>query len=275
MRTALILTTILLPLLPVHSADLDTGDCKGTAGQCSMAEHEAQTPVLKGELAQLIHEALLEHPEWVDEAHAAYMKQMADVRAATQKRNMAAARDALLRDPRDGVIGDPRGDVTLVEFFDNQCPFCHLLEPTIEALVKSDPHVRIVLKEFVLWRNGSAMLGPGSLDAAKAAIAARQQGAALYAAFHHALMSDPTKEGELALPHIMELAAGAGLDTKRLQADMQAPEVMKQIEDTQALAQKIGATGTPSLILDGQILQSRDLTSLQNAVKTSRHAGGV
>ena len=255
------------------------GDCGGVDGSCSVADHVADEPVTRGELDKAVLAIIAAHPDVVIDALKSYQRQQAENHAAQIKKNIAEAQDQLLSDPLDLVIGNPKGDVTLVEFFDNQCPACKGTESEIEAVIKADPNVRIVLKEFVLHptRPGadgqldrSAWLGPGSLVAAKLALASKRQGDALYAAFHHELMLDPTPEHHLEMGHIMELAAKVGLDTSRLALDMAAPEIVGHIKATQDLADKIGVNSTPGIVVSGEVLRSHDHMAMLAAIKAAR-----
>src|SRR3546814_2955847 len=92
---------------------------------------------------------------------------------------LAARADEVFRDPMSPVTGNPDGDVSLVEFFDYNCPYCRRVAPVVADAEAADPQLRIVYKEFPI-------LGPGSAFAAKAALAAHRQG--LYFTFHKALM---------------------------------------------------------------------------------------
>ena len=120
----------------------------------------------------------------------------------------------LLRDPATQILGDAQGDVTIVEFFDYQCPYCKAVQPRLEALIAGDKKVRWVVKEFPI-------LSPESLVASKAALASVKQGK--YAQFHTAMMDH---KGRLEMSDIWAIAQSVGLDAERLKADMTAPEIM-------------------------------------------------
>lgn len=214
-------------------------------------------PVLKGDLDRLIHDYIVSHPEVIAEAQKAMLERRAkDVVAANQA--------ALTGDSADGEIGNPKGDVTIVEFFDNECPFCKLMAPALDQLAARDGNVRIVLKEF-------AILGPGSELAARYSLASLRQGR--YAAFHAALMADKTPEHHLAEPHILELAAAVGLDVGKLKQDAQAPEIMDQINRTRTLGRAIGIAGTPGLVIGDTVLSGvLPYDALVKAVATVRAA---
>lgn len=151
--------------------------------------------------------------------------------------------DALFHDPTSPVAGNPEGDVTIVEFFDYNCPYCRKVAPMIAEFSRNDPKLRIIYKEF-------PVLGPDSMYAAQAALAARLQNR--YHEFHRALMQ---ASGSLAEEQILQIAREVGLDTTKLKANMRDPAIAEAIERNLALARELGLFATPSLVIDGQVLQ--------------------
>lgn len=255
-----------LPILLLLSACANSpGDCLGSgSGQCSVVQHDANEPVRRGEFDTLLKAYLDDHPEIVVEMNQKLrVKQVAE-RQAKGKQALFESRAEIFESSSDPVLGNPKGDVTLVEFFDNECPFCKKLSPTLEQLISKDSGVRVVLKEYPI-------LGPGSEIAARYALASIGQGK--YAAFHGALMADKTPEHQLAEPRIIEIAAGAGLDVARLKQDADGPEITGRIEGNRMLARKLTITGTPGLIIGGRIESGAlSLEALQQAVADERRA---
>lgn len=164
------------------------------------------------------------------------------IRSQGMDRLVTQQAQGLLHDPRSPILGDPTGDVTIVEFFDYACPTCRATEPHLEALLKADPHVRIIAKEY-------PVLSPDSLVASRAALAAARQGK--YAAYHQALLSYP---GPLTPEVIFGVAQDLRLDLPRLRRDMDAAEVTDEINADLRLGQAIHAPGTPTLVAGGHIL---------------------
>ncbi|MGC1301486.1 MAG: thioredoxin domain-containing protein [Caulobacteraceae bacterium] len=150
---------------------------------------------------------------------------------------------ALLHDARSPTLGDPKGDVTLIEFFDYACPTCRATEPRIDALLRSDPRVRIIAKEY-------PMLSPQSLIAARAALAAARQDH--YAAYHQALLN---YRGPLTEAVIFGVAREMKLDLTQLRRDMASPAIAAEIQANLALGRAIRAPGTPTLVAGGRILK--------------------
>lgn len=223
---------------------------------------EALTPQQKAAVDQVIHDYILSHPEIVVEALKA-AKDQSDAQAAQRARQMISTRrQELVENPDDFVGGNPKGNATLIEFFDYRCPYCKEIEPTLDALLQEDPKLRIVYKEFPI-------LGPASIYAARAAIAAKKQGK--YAAFHHAMM---TTKGDITNDVVLKVASSVGLDLTKLKADMDAPDTERIIKANYALAGELDIQGTPGLIVgDMMIPGAVDLTTLRNNIAAARKGG--
>jgi protein-disulfide isomerase len=189
----------------------------------------------------LVRQYLLEHPEVVVEALHRYEQQQQAAEAKRQAAAIVALADQLTADPRDPVIGNPDGDVTLVEFFDYRCGFCKRMTGVLTQLVDEDPNLRVVMKEFPILSRESG-------QAARAALAGLRQGK--YEAFHFALMEG----GALTDDEILAIAASVGLDTDELQDAMQDPAIGAALRDNLALAEKIGITGTPAFIVGNTMI---------------------
>jgi protein-disulfide isomerase len=147
----------------------------------------------------------------------------------------------VFNDPASPVAANPQGDVTLVEFFDYNCPYCRKAVPMLDELAKTDKGVRVVLKEYPI-------LGPGSIFAARAALASEKQGK--YVSFHKAMMAHkgPVTEGSA-----LELASQVGLDVERLKKDMGDPSIEGAIRRNLALGEALHIAGTPTFITGKQI----------------------
>ncbi|MBV9548729.1 MAG: DsbA family protein [Alphaproteobacteria bacterium] len=177
----------------------------------------------------------------IEKAYAA--RRDADNTADITQR-IAARWQLLANDPGAPVIGNANGDVTIVEFFDYTCPYCKAVEPRLEALLKADPKVKLVLKEF-------SILTPQSLVASRAALAAKAQGK--YTAYHNAMMRF---DGKLTEADIFDMAKAAGLDVARLKRDMNAPAISDQIISVFNQARGIRVFQTPAFIVNGRLLSS-------------------
>ncbi len=196
----------------------------------------AQT-ISEERIKELVLETIRENPGIVFEAVDILERQKQEAQAAAATAILSQRRDLLENDPNAPVLGNPDGDVTIVEFFDYNCPFCRKAKPFIEALLEQDPNVRLVYREWPI-------LGEGSVYAARAALASREQG--LYEEFHWAMMG---MQGRAEEASVLQIAADIGLDIDQLQADMNASEISQHIEMSNTLSQSLGFTGTPSFVI--------------------------
>ena len=185
------------------------------------------------QIKQLALEAILENPDIIMQA-VAILQQREQERAASGANTV---RLQLESDPNAPNLGDPEGDVTVVEFFDYNCPYCRSAGQTLQALLAADTNVRVIYREWPI-------LGEDSVIAARAALAAREQGK--YEAFHWALMNG---EGRVTEAIIFKVARNLGMDVAKLEADMVSPAVEAHIALSNALAQQLGFTGTPAFIV--------------------------
>ncbi|WP_082376713.1 DsbA family protein [Ahrensia marina] len=201
----------------------------------------ADDQMSEDQIKQLALEAIMENPEIIQQAFER-LEQIAKERQDAQLASILSdRRDELERDPNAPILGNPDGDVTIVEFFDYNCPYCRRVKPEIAALLERDDNVRLVYREWPI-------LGPGSVYAARAALASQSQGK--YEEFHWALMS---LEGRAEEQAILETAASIGLDIEQLQADMNAPEIDSHIAVSMELAEGLNITGTPTFIIGKSI----------------------
>ncbi len=202
----------------------------------------AQEPLTAAEvdaIEQVIEDYILDNPEVILRA----VRRLEERERAQQDADRRAAivehREALYGDASSHVAGNPRGDVTIVEFFDYRCPYCRRSLEAVRTILDEDANVRIVFKEF-------PVLGPDSLVASRAAIGVQQQDPEKYFAFHSALMG---ARGVLDKDAVLQIAAEVGLDPERLGAAMDTAEIAAVIERNYALAGALGVNGTPTFIV--------------------------
>ncbi len=173
-----------------------------------------------------------------------YLRAQQAEAARDRDQRVADRMDALANTPASPVLGNPKGDVSIIVFSDYNCPYCKLAEPRLMALIAADKGVKIVMKEFPI-------LTRASMTASRMALAAHKQGK--YRPFHLALMR---REGVLDDAGIFETARATGLDMARARRDMQAPDVSDEIIANFNLARGIRAFQTPTYIVGGRILNS-------------------
>lgn len=208
----------------------------------------------------VVEQYLRAHPEVIEQTlQALQAKREAEERERVQI--LIATRQAeLLNDPSSPVSGNLDGDVTVVEFFDYRCGYCKHVAGAVTQLQKDDPNVRVVYKDYPI-------LGEASVMAARAALASRTQGKHL--AFHEALLAT---EQELTQETVLAIAAQVGLDTGRLQKDMESPSLKTIIERNRALARELGINGTPGFIVGNELVPGAlDLNGLKDLVAKSQN----
>jgi protein-disulfide isomerase len=230
----------------------------------AQALNEAQ----RAEVVEILRRALREDPSILRDAVTAMQEAEERDRAEAGRAAIQRTADQLFRDAADPVRGNPRGDVTIVEFFDARCGFCKQLHHALEALIRRDANVRIVMKDL-------PVLGPNSVLAARALLAAHRQGR--YAALQDALL---THRGEPTEAVLRDMAQRLGLDWARLRREMDDPAIQRRIETNQRLAQSLGIQGTPALVIAGaagpgtaQLVPGAvDLAQLERMVAEARSA---
>lgn len=220
------------------------------------------TPEQKAAIQQLVREVLVSNPEILIEAmNALEAKQQADASKAAQAA-IAANRKAIFEDGVSYVAGNPKGDVTIVEFFDYRCGYCKQVHPSLMTLLKEDSKVRLVLKEM-------PVLGPESVVAARAAVAALEQDkGAKYLDFHNAMMEF---RGQITEAEVLRLAGAAKLDVAKLKTDMAARKTEQILRANLALADTLGIQGTPGFVIGDRLVPGAiPLDTLRQLVKEAR-----
>ncbi len=195
------------------------------------------------QIEDVVHNYLVKNPEVLVEAlQALQQKQIDEARKTIQKTQETAPKFAneLFHQANDPSTGNAKGKVTIVNFFDYQCPHCLHMTPILDAVMKADPEVRLVFKEFPIR-------GANSEFAAKAALAAKLQGK--YLEFHKALMQDVTQQQLLTEDSVMKVAQAVGLNVDKLKTDMKSDAIAQQIKDNLKLGQNLQLLGTPAYFI--------------------------
>ncbi|MGA2055170.1 MAG: DsbA family protein [Bradyrhizobium sp.] len=200
----------------------------------------------RGEIETIIKNYLVTHPEVLEEAMAELNKRQAAAEDEKHQASIAQNSDAIFNSPRNVTLGNKNGDVTFVEFFDYNCGYCKRAMADMLDLMKSDPKLKVILKEFPI-------LSESSVEAAKVAVAVRMQdpGGAKYLDFHQRLLGG---RGTADKARAMAAAKDAGLDVARIEKDLASPEVRATIEENFKLAEAMGMSGTPSYVVGKQVV---------------------
>ena len=220
---------------------------------------QQKNTVPRQEIEAIIHDYLLQHPDVLIAALRAAQDKLDNDAAAKASDAVVQHRRELFADPTTPFGGKAHGDVTIVEFFDYRCPHCKEVEPSLEALLEQDPKLRLVYKEFPI-------LGPVSVTAAHAALAAERQGK--YDAFHTAMMAE---RGNISDATVYRVADAVGLDVAEIKHDMASPQVAQAIAANMKLADALDIHGTPAFIIGNKLVPGAvDLKSLKRMVAEAR-----
>jgi len=217
----------------------------------------------RGEIEKIVRDYLVSHPEVLQEAMAELEKRQTAAEAEKHKDAVKEHADALFSSPRQVVLGNPQGNVTFVEFFDYNCGYCKRAMDDMMALLKGDPNLKIVLKEF-------PVLGPGSVEAAQVAVAVRMQDKSgkKYLEFHQKLLGG---RGQADRARALAVAKEIGMNMTQLEKDMQSPEVKTTLQENFKVAEALGLNGTPSYVIgDKVIVGAVGLPSLQEGINNAR-----
>jgi len=207
----------------------------------------------------IIHDYLMQNPDVLIEALRGAEDKLNREADAKASKVLTDRRNEIFDDPATPVGGNPRGDVTIVEFFDYRCPYCKQVLPALQTLVKEDRNLRFIYKEM-------PVLGSVSVTAAHAALAAQRQGK--YEVFHNAMMGT---KGQITEETVLKVAGSVGLDIDRLKQDMTAPEIERAIKSNLALADALNIRGTPGFIIGNRIVPGAlDLETLKDMIADAR-----
>lgn len=217
----------------------------------------------KTEIENIIRNYLVNHPEVLQDAIAELDKRQTAAEQEKTKAALASNAETVFNSSRQVVLGNPKGNVTLVEFFDYNCGYCKRAMADMLDLLKNDSNLRIVLKEF-------PVLGEGSVEAAKVAVAVRMQDkdGKKYLEFHQKLLGG---RGKADKARALAVAKEVGLDMKRIDADMASEETKMSLEETLKLGEDLGLNGTPSYIVGSDVVVGAvGLDALRSKVSTAR-----
>jgi protein-disulfide isomerase len=200
----------------------------------------------RGDIENIVRNYLIAHPEVLEEAMAELSRRQSAAEAEKHAASVTTNAEAIFNSPRGVIVGNKDGDVTFVEFFDYNCGYCKRAMSDMLDLMKSDPKLKVVLKEF-------PVLGPGSVEAAQIAVAVRMQDPSgkKYLDFHQKLLNS---KGQADKARALAAAKEAGLDMAKLEKDSASPEVRATLEENFKLAEAMGMNGTPSYVIGKQVV---------------------
>ena len=235
-----------------------------------MAREQGLSDTQRAEAIGAVREHFRNNPEVMQQILTEMIKKRAPTAAAQKQANVDKSaliksnEAALFASTHQVTVGNLQGDVTLVEFFDYNCGYCkRALADTLE-LLKNDSKLKIVLKEL-------PVLGPGSLEAAKVAIAVRMQDSvgSKYLEFHQKMLASSVPANKA---NALAVAQSIGLDIARLEIDMASDEVTATLDESRKLAQTLGINGTPSYVVGSKVVVGAvGLAALSEAIKSMRN----
>ncbi len=208
-------------------------DSPATAGKIDRAEVES-----------IIRDYLLKNPEVLLEVQAALETKQQEEQRLASLGVIDNARDEIFNSTFDGVVGNPQGKVTIVEFYDYNCGFCKRAMEDMWAVTKEDPDVRFVLKEFPI-------LGPDSQKASVVSMAFHRMMPEKYGDFHNALLG---AQGRATEDTAIKVALSLGADEAKLREGMKDPAILEAFSKTYELANKLAITGTPSYVVGNEVV---------------------
>ncbi|HEY7665387.1 MAG TPA: DsbA family protein [Xanthobacteraceae bacterium] len=232
------------------------------------ARAQSFTADQRGEIERIVKEYLLKHPELLQEVMNELDKQQVQAEAEKHRAAVQEHSAAIFTSPRQVTLGNPQGDVTVVEFFDYNCAYCRRAMSDMLSLLKNDGKLKFVLKEF-------PVLGEGSVQAAQVAAAVRMQDKTgkKYLEFHQKLLGG---RGQADRTRALAVAKEVGLDVARIEKDMASDEVKATIEENFKLAEALGLNGTPSYVVGSDVVVGAvGLDALKEKVNTARCGKGT
>ena len=206
------------------------------------ADDSGFTDAQKKAIEQIVRDYLTKNPDILLEMSQELEKRQTAAQEAERKKAISENAELLFRSPRDHIAGNPAGDVTVVEFFEYNCPYCKRAAADLLKLIETDKKVRVVFKELPIF-------GQDSEDAAKLALAAGRQDK--YLEMHLGLLAKP---GKINKAIGLRVAKDLGLDVAKLEQDMKLKDVELAIEEARQVAEKIGLQGTPLYLVGDRVI---------------------
>ena len=232
-------------------------------GAPSAASAQSFSDSQRGDIEVIVRNYLLKHPEVLEEAMAELGKRQSAAEAEKHAAGVTKNAETIFNSPRGVTVGNKDGDVTMVEFFDYNCGYCKRAMTDMFTLLKDDPKLKVVLKEF-------PVLGPGSVEAAQVAIAVQMQDPTgkKYLQFHQKLLGG---RGQANKASALAVAKEVGMNMAQIEKDMAGPEVKATLQESFKLAEALGMNGTPSYVIgDSVVVGAVGLDALREKVNTSR-----
>ena len=214
-----------------------------------------------GDVKVAVQQVLEQNPQLIVDAFQKGRAHQQQEDTAKARENVAANRDKLENNVKSPFVGNAKGDVTVVEFFDYNCGYCKRVIGDVAKLVDEDKNIKFVFKDLPI-------LGPGSEIAARAAVAAHFIAPEKYFAFHKALLEF---QGQKTEETVLDVAKKSGLNVAKLKEEMKSSRVSELLQSNQELARSIGVNGTPAFIIGGAFNPgAMDLATMKAQIANAR-----
>lgn len=196
------------------------------------------------EVEQIVRDYLLKNPEIMVEVQAALETKQKEAQRLASLATIQSSKAEIYNSAGDGVVGNPNGKTTIVEFYDYNCGYCKRAITDMQTMISSDPDLRFVLKELPI-------LGPDSQKAHVVAQAFKHLMPEKYGEFHTRLLGGESRATE---ETAILVATSLGVDEAKLREEMKSPEIQKLFQATYELAEKLSITGTPSYVVGDEVV---------------------
>ncbi|HMN71359.1 MAG TPA: DsbA family protein [Rhodoblastus sp.] len=216
-----------------------------TLAAAPVARAQSFNDAQKSEIGRIVHDYLVQNPEVLREAIAELDKRQKAEETAQRETAIETVKNQIFDSKYQVVVGNPQGKITLVEFFDYNCGYCKKALGDLSKLAKDNPDLRILLRDF-------PVLGPGSVEAARVAMATSKQiQGDRFWAFHQKLLGG---RGQAGKEQALAAARDAGVDMSKLEKDMNSPDIRAAYEEVMHVADKLALTGTPSWVMGKEVI---------------------
>ena len=198
----------------------------------------------KPQIEKIIREYLLKNPEILQEMQQLFEAKQKAQQVAMQQEALKQKSEVIFSSEYQVEIGDPDAKYKVVEFFDYNCPYCQRAMLDMEKILKTNPDVKFIIKEW-------PVLGQQSFEAHNVSIAFSKMMPEKYAEFHQQLLAMKGRKGE---KNAIDVALSFGVDEQLLRAEMKKPYVLKALQENNSIANDLGITGTPSYVIGDEVV---------------------
>lgn len=235
--------------IAVAFAMLTFGYLAGTPGTAHASAQQPAAVAAAGDLdkkqvEKIVREYLLDNPELLIEMQGALEAKQKEEQRVAHVEVIKQSKDEIFNSPFDGIVGNPDGKTTIVEFYDYNCGYCKRAQADMLALTKANPDLRFVLKEFPI-------LGPDSQKAHVVSMAFRKLMPEKYGEFHDKLLGGESRAGE---DNAIKIAVELGANEAKLREAMKDPTIIDAFNRTYELANRLQISGTPSYVVGNEVV---------------------